>query len=86
MTLVYTLIHQYNNLLPFDIFQSKTVQLQCQCRFPIWYLILSNDSFQFNDKEECGKADDVATRDKDSKIAEIFDFANKFMAEELTPY
>ena len=55
--------------------------------FPSGHPILLNDPYQFNDDVECGKkTDDETTRGKIATKYDMFDFADKFMAEELVPH
>ena len=48
--------------------------------------ILSNALFQYNDEEEYDKTDDVNTTGKIQTTDDMFDFADKFVAEELVPH
>ena len=55
--------------------------------FPSGHPILSIYPYQFNDEEECEKiTDDETTAGKKVTTCDMFDFADKFMAEELVPH
>ena len=54
--------------------------------FPSGHPIVSNDPFQFNDEEEYDKTDDENTTGKIATPHDMFDFADKFMAEGLVPH
>ena len=63
--LVYTLIHQYTDPLPFDIKLFNRLVFNCNVNvdFPSDHPALSIDLFHFNDEEECEKkAYDETTR------------------------